>query len=105
MNAAAAAGKALIAITRLRPNLSDNDPSENDPNMFAKLNRPINQPVSCSVSALAVRSSVGVQAAELQNTEPPMNSASARIRMGVVSASLNELLRFAGRIEEIFRIQ
>ena len=38
------------------------------------------QPVSCRLSIFAVRSSVGVHAAELQNTEPPMNSASARIK-------------------------
>src|SRR5215467_12497 len=105
MNAASAAGKALYAIIILRPSLSDSDPSENDPSIFAKLNKPINQPVSCKVSALAVRSSVGVHAAELQNTEPSINSANARIRMGMVSASLKEPLRFAVRIEAIFRIQ
>src|SRR5215468_5580331 len=105
MNAARAAGKALNAITVLRPSLSDSEPSENDPSIFAKLNNPINQPVSCKVSTLAVRSSVGIHAAELQNTEPPINSASARIRMGTVSASLKEPLRFAVRIEAIFRIQ
>src|SRR4030095_1355557 len=105
MNTAAAAGKALSARTVLRPSLSDSDPSENDPSIFAKLNRPINQPVSCKVIALAVRSRVGVHAAELQNTEPPINSANARIRMGVVRASLKEPLRLAVRIEEILRIQ
>src|SRR5215467_2058711 len=105
MNAARAAGKALNVITFLRPSLSDSEPNENDPSIFARLNNPINQPVSCKVSALAVRSSVGVQAAELQNTEPPINSANARIRIGMVSASLKEPLRFAVRIEEIFRIQ
>src|SRR4030095_2570673 len=105
MNAAAAAGKALSAITVLRPSLSDSDPSENDPSIFAKLSRPINQPVSCKVSALAVRSSVCVHAAALQKNKSPINAASARIKIGVVSASLKEPLRLAVRIEEIFRIQ
>src|SRR4030095_3214733 len=105
MNADAAAGKALSAITGLRPSLSDSDPRETYPSIFAKLNKPINHPVSCRVSALAVRSRVGVHAAELQNTEPPINSANARIKMGVLSASLKEPLRFAVRIEEILRIQ
>src|SRR5215475_12718489 len=99
MNAATAAGKALRTMTFLRPSLSDKDPSEKDPTMLARLIRPISQPVSCSVSALAVRRSVGVHAAELQNTEPPMNSARARLRMETVRASLNEPRRLAVRIE------
>src|SRR4030095_5777908 len=105
MNAAAAAGKALSAITVLRPSLSDSDPSENDPSIFAKLSRAINHPVACKVSDLAVRSSVGVHAAELQKTEPPINSASARIKIGVVSASLKEPLRLASVSKKYFEFK
>src|SRR3989304_8542975 len=92
-------------MTRLRPSLSDNAPSEKEPSIFARLSTLITQPVSCSVSALALRSSVGVQAAQLQNTEPPANSASARIRIGMESASLKEPDCAAVVVRCVFRIQ
>src|ERR687895_2379989 len=95
MTAAAAAGKALITITCLRPSLSDREPRKKEPSTLAILSTPMTQPVSCKVSVLAVRSNVGVHAAELQNTEPPINSASARMKRGPETASLNETERVA----------
>src|ERR1051325_7669118 len=105
MNAAAAAGSALKMITRLRPNLSEHEPSENEPIIFAMLKRPITQPVSASVSALAVRSRVGVHAAELQKTDPPMNSATARITIAREIASLQRLAPAPDRGRGLLRIQ
>src|SRR5687768_11406985 len=96
--AAAAAGRALRTMTRLRPNLSDKIPRPNDPIILAMLKTPIIQPVSCRVRALAARSAVGVQAAQLQNTDPPMNSATARMAIDVESADLTEPERLAIRV-------
>src|SRR5688500_5094208 len=103
-NAAAAAGKELNTITRRRPNLSDKAPKQNEPSMFARLSTPITQPVSSKVSALSLRSKVGVQAAELQKTDPPMNSAKARIKSGSEREALKDPPRTAELIERMFRI-
>ena len=44
---------------------------------------------------MAARSAVGVQAAQLQNTDPPINSATARMAIDVESADLTEPERVA----------
>src|SRR5690242_21689175 len=105
MNAAAAAGSALKMMMRFRPNLSDKEPSENEPTILATLKTPMTQPVCWSVSALAVRSNVGVHAAELQKTDPPMNSASARITIAREIASLQRLAPAPDRGRGLLRIQ
>src|SRR5258706_4773739 len=99
-----AAGKALSATTRLRPNLSDKLPRQKEPNILATLSTLITQPASFRLKPLAVRSSVGVQAAEAQNTEPPINSATARIRIAKDNASRNEPERAAVRLGRTSRI-
>src|SRR5574341_2598683 len=86
MNAAAAAGKALSAMTRLRPNLSDKEPRQSEPHMLATLRRLMIQPASSRLRFLVVRNKVGVHAATLQKTEPPTNSATARARIEKDSA-------------------
>src|SRR5687768_7893762 len=104
-NAATAPGNELSTITRRRPNLSDKAPKQNEPSMFARLSTPMTQPVSSKVSALSLRSKVGVQAAELQKTDPPMNSAKARIKSGSGREARKDPPRTAELIERMFRIQ
>jgi hypothetical protein len=54
---------------------------------------------------LAARSAVGVHAAQLQNTDPPTNSATARMAIDVESADLTEPERVATRLRGRSRTQ
>src|SRR5262252_4709543 len=92
-------------MTRRRPKLSDSKPKQKEPSMLAILNKLITQPVSWSVRAFAVRSNVGAHAAALQNTDPPRNSARARIRMERENAFLTEPVRVSDRVERKLRTQ
>ena len=63
------------------------------------------QPASVRLNCRAVRNNVGVHTADAQKTEPPRNSASARMRMGNDSASRNEPERAMARLGCASRIQ
>src|ERR1041384_7964482 len=77
-------------MTKRLPNLSDKLPRQNDPTILAMLRTPMIQPVCWIVSDFAERIAVGVHAAQLQKTDPPINSITARSKSEKKRAGLNE---------------
>src|ERR1044071_5224996 len=82
-------------MTKRLPSLSDKLPRQNDPTILAMLRTPMIQPVCWIVSDFAERIAVGVHAAQLQKTDPPINSITARSKSEKESAALNEADRLA----------